>query len=109
MRWAPLGLKAMLNGGGAVLSSRLEEGGAGVRARLVCRAPGEFIAFCNPAPVEVRVEGGLSAEGDVSGGGAHEEGLSAPLRFEYAEETGLLSVELPGGDGVHNMTLSVQW
>ena len=107
----------MLNGGGAVLSSRLKEGGAGggaggaagVRARLVCRAPGEFIAFCNPAPIEVRVEGGLSAEGDVSGGGAHEEGLSAPLRFEYAEETGLLSVELPGGDGVHNMTLSVQW
>ena len=89
VRWAPLGLLTMLNGGGAITSSVLANGfGRPPTARTVLRATGVFGAYCHPAPRQVRVNG-------------------APVDFGYDEESGLLRVNLERGAKLAE--LSVSW
>ena len=58
--WAPFGLLDMLNGGGAVSSSRLSMG-LGTRfsavAKVQLRATGDFGAYCEPRPHRVKLDG----------------------------------------------------
>ena len=74
--WAPLGLVRMLNGGGALVSSRLGGEGSGVSARVVLKAAGEFGAVCQPRPRTVRV------------------GTEA-LAFSHDAASGMLRVDVP--------------
>ena len=61
VRWAPLGLVQMLNGGGALVASELNRRGllnrGEVEAHVTLKAAGEFGAFCEPRPRCVRVNG----------------------------------------------------
>ena len=79
VRWAPLGLVRMLNGGGALVASELSRrglfGGGEVAAHVTLKAGGEFGAFCEPRPRSVRVNG-------------------EPVAFTH-DEHGLLRVDLP--------------
>jgi raffinose synthase len=79
VRWAPLGLTDMLNGGGAVVESALEQPlfMGTPQARVGLSASGNFGAYCDPRPRAVRVEG------------------QGPVEFEYDEASGMLRVELP--------------
>lgn len=79
--WAAIGLADMLNSGGAVRASELTGVTGGVRARLVTRGAGRFVAYCAPAPTRVLIDGG---DGE-------------PLPFVWAEEDGLgqLTLTLP--------------
>ena len=77
--WAAIGLADMLNSGGAVRASELTGVTGGVRARLVTRGAGRFVAYCWPAPTRVLIDGG---DGE-------------PLPFVWADENGQLTLELP--------------
>jgi len=55
--WAPLGLTAMLNGGGAVVKSNLSSRLRHVLATVTLRAKGKFTAYCNPRPTCVEIDG----------------------------------------------------
>ena len=64
IQWAPIGLGEMLNSGGALLqSSALEETtttgrkGTTTTAEILARGPGRFVAYCQPAPSRVLVDG----------------------------------------------------
>ena len=73
----------MLNSGGAVRASELTDVAGGVRARLVTRGAGRFVAYCSPAPTRVLIDGG--------------DGEPLALPFVWAEEDGLgqLTLTLP--------------
>jgi len=89
VRWAPLGLLDMLNGGGALISSTLTNGfGRPATARAVLRATGEFGAFCSPRPRQVRVNG-------------------SRVPYEFDETSGLLTVKLTRETKL--VELSVRW
>lgn len=99
VRWAPIGLGDMLNGGGAVLqASSLERTvtATGVRtttAEVVSRGPGRFVAYAQPAPSRV-------LRGDDQTGAVTE------LAFDHDGQE--LSFELPNesSEGVpHQLTI----
>ncbi|EOD06251.1 hypothetical protein EMIHUDRAFT_249968 [Emiliania huxleyi CCMP1516] len=93
VRWAPLGLLDMLNGGGAVLSSSLALSSppGEAAATAVVRAAGRIGAFARPAPLEVCVDG-------------------SPVRFEYDEGSGLLTVNVAAdGAEVEPLELRARW
>ena len=142
VRWAPLGLGEMINGGGALLeagnlttvntSSDHDEPGAAapegaadaaaapveaeaatptttaiVEAKVTCRAPGRFVAFCQPAPTRVYLKV-LDADGDGGGGGGGGGGqlaVAEPLAFTHDAESGKLEVMLHGS----TVELTVLW
>jgi len=93
VRWAPLGLLDMLNGGGAVLSSSLALSSppGEAAATAVVWAAGRIGAFARPAPLEVCVDG-------------------SPVRFEYDEGSGLLTVNVAAdGAEVEPLELRARW
>ena len=74
VRWAAFGLADMLNGGGAVVDSRLSRPlGRPPSARLHLSACGTVAAYCRPRPRSVEVNG-------------------APRGFDYDAASGLLRV-----------------
>ena len=107
MRFAPLGLAAMFNPGGAVLSSRLQPAadaapsGAGrdeeaqqdsspkasVAAQLDVRGVGRLLCYCSRRPLECRVEG---------------------LPVKFAWEQGALTLQLSRGESTRREVL-VLW
>jgi len=104
VRWAPIGLGDMLNSGGALLDvGRLEEAtttegqrGEIISASIVTRGPGRFVAFSQPAPSRIIIDGGYG---------------SAPseLAFDYTEETGLLSFILPDERNEEAHQVAISW
>ena len=76
--YAPLGLLDMINGGGALLSSELNNAVLQApTARTVIKATGEFGAYCSHKPRQVLVDG------------------SSVDAFAYDDASGLLTVQLP--------------
>jgi raffinose synthase len=74
--WAPFGLLDMINGGGAILASRLVVAfGRPPTAHVQLRGTGLFGAYCLPRPRAVRVDG-------------------QPLEFVYDSVSGLLQVPM---------------
>ena len=95
--WAAIGLADMLNSGGAVRASELTDVAGGVRARLVTRGAGRFVAYCSPAPTRVLIDGG--------------DGEPLALPFVWAEEDGLgqLTLTLPCLDHGLDANVTVLW
>ena len=96
LMWAPIGLKNMMNSGGALLSPGSLESDSGVsRAQFQSRGPGHFVAFTNVAPTKVYIG---------------EEELSQEIPFDYDNGTGELSFGLPkelSHRAAHSVT--VEW
>lgn len=75
VRWAPLGLMDMLNGGGAIVSSKLSSALRLVHARVTLRASGTFSAYCQPPPLTIKINGVITP-------------------FTHDAETGMLTVAM---------------
>ena len=106
VRWSPIGLVDMLNSGGAVLAARLErvaesagkhdarDGEARTKgaalATLTCRRPGCLVAFCEPPPSRVLLDG-VQSEG-----------------FHYKDGTGQFTMIL-SGSAENNATVTFFW
>eukprot|EP00966_Prymnesium_polylepis_P082993 1922420-Prymnesium_polylepis.1 len=77
----------MFNSGGAVLSDTLQ-GGDGVCATVAARGPGNFVAFADPAPRSVSVDG-------------------KTVQFKHSAATGRLTFMLGGVS--QTSTITVRW
>eukprot|EP00327_Prymnesium_parvum_P034913 CAMPEP_0195630088 /NCGR_PEP_ID=MMETSP0815-20121206/20342_1 /TAXON_ID=97485 /ORGANISM="Prymnesium parvum, Strain Texoma1" /LENGTH=84 /DNA_ID=CAMNT_0040771493 /DNA_START=69 /DNA_END=323 /DNA_ORIENTATION=+ len=78
----------MLNGGAAVLRDSLDVHKTWVRAEVVSRGPGTFVAYCDPAPHSVSVGG-------------------EETRFEHAASSSRLTVVLANFEQPH--LVEVRW
>lgn len=81
--WAPIGLKNMLNSGGAILDvGPLVEGETSndIQADITTRGPGNFVSYCQPRPSSVLIRNGLT---------------SKQLDFHHDHQKGLLEFDLP--------------
>ena len=86
-QWAPFGLLEMLNGGGALVSSKLISAfGRPPSAHVSLRATGLFGAYCQPEPRAVRVDG-------------------QPLEFVYDSASGLLQVPMVRSAGAAELVI----
>ena len=102
VEWAPLGLGDMLNGGGALkdageLSAAMLGGvpAMPINTKVICRAPGRFVAYCKPGPTRV-MRRALDGDGNDE---------STNLDFTYDAKTGKLETLLPDGTA----ELAVVW
>jgi len=85
--WAPFGLLEMLNGGGAIVASRLVVTfGRPPTAHVRMRATGLFGAYCQPRPRAVRING-------------------QPLEFVYDGASGLLQVPMVRSSDAAELTI----
>ena len=96
--WAPIGLKDIMNTGGAVLSpGSLERDSEVTRTHFQSRGPGSFVAFTNTKRSRVEV-------------GCDESESIREIPFTYDDETGELSFRLPEENShraAHNV--AVEW